>query len=91
MDWVDTMDGWTRDLQRAIDDGTAWQTPEDYAYARRMIHSGMVTLGPRPAKAYNGERIPSRDGVVPGTEGSIEYRDKVQAMVAAGNPPDWIK
>lgn len=91
MDWVATMDTWERELQAAIDSGAAWQTPEDAAYARRMIHTGAVTLGPVAVTAYNGERIPARGEIVPGSEGSEEYREKVRAMVAAGNPPEWIK
>jgi hypothetical protein len=91
MDWVATMSQWDDELQAAIDSGEVWQTPEGAAYARRMIHTGAVTLGPVAVTAYTGERIPARGEIVPGSEGSEEYRDKVAAMVAAGNPPDWIK
>jgi hypothetical protein len=88
MDWIDTMGQWTRDLQRAIDTGEVWQTPDGAAYAHRMIHDGLVTLGPDPATAYNGDRIPAIGEIVPGSPGSVEYRDRVAAMVAAGNPPE---
>lgn len=37
------------------------------------IEAGICVLGPRPARDYWGNRIPSRYEIVPGSVGSIEY------------------
>ena len=84
MDWVAWMDSETDRWQALIDSGEAWQDAEGARFARSLIVDGLAVLGPESVTGYNGERIPARGEIVPGSPGSVEYRDEMRRKVAAG-------
>lgn len=61
-------------LQRAINSGTAWSLQGSYGRSMMAaINNGDCMLGPKDARDYYGNRIPSRDQVQSGTKGSRQY------------------
>ena len=72
-------------IQRAINSGSAWSFQGSYGRAMmEAISSGACMLGPRDARDYYGNHIPSRSQVKEGTKGSYEF-------VAAAMGEDWAE
>jgi hypothetical protein len=65
-------------LQRAISNGM-WGLQGSYGRAMMdAIESGECVLGPRPARDYYGNHIPSRSQVKSGTLGSIAFANALR-------------
>ena len=65
--------------QYLIDTGQAWHLEGHVGRtAARLIEDGFCTLGPKRVKDYWGNTIPGRYDVLPGTKGSIEYKEGLQ-------------
>lgn len=71
---------WLPPMQELIDTGQAWLL-EGHVGRQCMecIESGECTLGEKGHRDYWGNYIPSRYEVEPGTKGSIEYANRMQA------------
>jgi hypothetical protein len=71
------MDNYT--YQELIDSGMAWLMEGNVGrQCWEAIQRGDAVLPPEPTRDYWGTRIPSRDEVVPGTVGSVEYAQRMQ-------------
>jgi hypothetical protein len=69
-----TDEGYYLSIQRAINSGSAWSFQGSYGRAMMdAIQSGCCMLGPRDARDYYGNHIPSRSQVQEGTKGSFEF------------------
>jgi hypothetical protein len=67
-------------LQDLIDTGIAWRLEGSVGRAAmRAIESGDCILGPAGLRDYWGNYVPSRYEVEPGSLGSAEYADRMQA------------
>ena len=68
------------DLQQLIDSGMAWRLEGAVGRAAMdAIEAGHCVLGPEGHRDYWGNYVPSRYEVVPGTKGSVEYAEQMQA------------
>ena len=67
-------------VQHLIDTGMAWRL-EGHVGRQCMaaIEGGYAVLGKEGHTDYWGNYVPSRDEVVPGTKGSIEYANRLRA------------
>jgi len=80
-----TDEGYYLSIQRAINSGSAWSFQGSYGRSMMdAISSGSCMLGPRDARDYYGNHIPSRSQVKEGTKGSFEF-------VAAAMGEDWAE
>lgn len=67
------------DIQHLIDTGLAWKLEGSVGRAcMAAIENGDAILGPVGHRDYWGNYIPSRDEVIPGTKGSVEYAEQMQ-------------
>jgi hypothetical protein len=67
-------------LQALIDSGMAWHLEGAVGRAAMdAIENGDCILGPEGHRDYWGNYVPSRDEVQPGTKGSVEYAERMQA------------
>lgn len=65
-------------VQQLIDSGQGWLLEGSVGRAMAAaIEDGAAVLGPVGHRDYWGNRIPSRDEVVPGTKGSVRYAHSV--------------
>jgi hypothetical protein len=68
------------DLQALINNGMAWRLEGSVGRAaHEAIENGDCILGETGHRDYWGNYIPSRYEVVPGTKGSVEYAEQMQA------------
>lgn len=69
-----SMEAYYGSIQKAINSGYAWRFQG--SYGRTMmdaLEEGRCVLGKERARDYWGNAIPSRDDVLEGSKGSIEY------------------
>ena len=66
-------------MQNMIDSGNCWMLQGSMGRAAMdAMESGLCILGPDTMKDYWGNNVPSRDQVVAGTKGSLEYARKLR-------------
>lgn len=81
---AETQEEYYEALQRAINNGMAWKLQGSYGRsAMDAIKAGFCLLGREDHRDYWGNHVPSRDQVVNGTVGSIQYVQKQQGKAWA--------
>lgn len=69
-------------IQDLINTGTAWKLEGAIGReAMGLIEAGLCVLGTKGHRDFYGNYVPSRTEVEPGTKGSLEYREKIQAKI----------
>ena len=68
-------------MQASIDSGQVWLMEGAAGrLAMQYIEVGLCTLGEEAHTDFYGSRVPSKHDVGPGTKGSPEYAERMQAL-----------